>query len=103
MSYAGSLSSSRLAGSAPAAGSSSQDVRSGWSRRWFAVAAVAAALVPIVGCASGIQAETSRERPTIDGVSLVANFRSQFQEIMTNGGIDKLLQLLNDKNAANDK
>lgn len=40
---------------------------------------------------------------TIDGVSLVSNFRSQFQEIMSNGGIDKLLQVLRDKNAANDK
>jgi phospholipid transport system substrate-binding protein len=40
---------------------------------------------------------------TIDGVSLVANFRSQFQDIMNSGGIDKLLQLLRDKNAANDK
>lgn len=40
---------------------------------------------------------------TIDGVSLVANFRSQFQEIMANGGIDRLLQLLREKNAANDK
>jgi phospholipid transport system substrate-binding protein len=40
---------------------------------------------------------------TIDGVSLIGNFRSQFQDIMTNGGIDKLLQLLRDKNAANEK
>jgi len=40
---------------------------------------------------------------TIDGVSLVANFRSQFQEIMTDGGIDQLLKLLHDKNVANDK
>jgi phospholipid transport system substrate-binding protein len=40
---------------------------------------------------------------TIEGVSLVANFRSQFQEIMTSGGIDQLLKLLHDKNAANDK
>jgi phospholipid transport system substrate-binding protein len=40
---------------------------------------------------------------TIDGVSLVSNFRSQFQDIMTNGGIEKLLQLLREKNAANDK
>jgi phospholipid transport system substrate-binding protein len=37
---------------------------------------------------------------TIDGVSLMSNFRAQFQEIMTNGGIDKLLKLLRDKNAA---
>jgi len=40
---------------------------------------------------------------TIDGVSLVSNFRSQFQAIMNNGGIEKLLQLLREKNAANDK
>jgi phospholipid transport system substrate-binding protein len=40
---------------------------------------------------------------TIDGVSLVANFRSQFQEIMTNGGFDQLLKLLHDKNVANEK
>ena len=40
---------------------------------------------------------------TIEGVSLVQNFRSQFQEIMGNGGIDQLLQLLNEKNAANEK
>ena len=40
---------------------------------------------------------------TIDGVSLVSNFRSQFQEIMNNGGIDKLLQLLREKNTANEK
>jgi phospholipid transport system substrate-binding protein len=36
---------------------------------------------------------------TIDGVSLMANFRSQFQDIMTNGGIDRLLKLLREKNA----
>ena len=35
----------------------------------------------------------------IEGVSLVANFRSQFQEILGNGGPDKLIQLLKDKNA----
>lgn len=35
----------------------------------------------------------------VEGVSLVANFRSQFQEIMANGGIDRLLQLLREKNA----
>jgi phospholipid transport system substrate-binding protein len=40
---------------------------------------------------------------TIDGVSLVANFRSQFQEVMSNGGIDHLLKLLHDKNAAYEK
>jgi len=37
---------------------------------------------------------------TIDSISLATNFRSQFQEIMSNGGIDKLIQLLHDKNAA---
>ena len=35
----------------------------------------------------------------VEGVSLVANFRSQFQEIIANGGIDHLLKLLHDKNA----
>jgi phospholipid transport system substrate-binding protein len=35
----------------------------------------------------------------IEGVSLVANFRSQFQEIMTSGGADRLIQLLREKNA----
>jgi phospholipid transport system substrate-binding protein len=40
---------------------------------------------------------------TIDGVSLIVNFRSQFQEIMSNGGIDHLIKLLHDKNAANEK
>ncbi len=34
----------------------------------------------------------------IEGVSLVANFRSQFQEIMTSGGADRLLKLLREKN-----
>jgi len=37
---------------------------------------------------------------TIEGVSLVANFRAQFQDLMANGGFDKLLKLLHDKNAA---
>jgi len=36
---------------------------------------------------------------TIEGVSLVANFRSQFQEIMANGGADRMLALLAEKNA----
>jgi phospholipid transport system substrate-binding protein len=35
----------------------------------------------------------------IERVSLVANFRSQFQDIMANGGIDRLLKLLREKNA----
>jgi len=35
----------------------------------------------------------------IEGVSLVSNYRSQFQEIMANGGIDRLLKLLREKNA----
>ena len=34
----------------------------------------------------------------IEGVSLVANFRSQFQDIMSNGGPDRLLKLLREKN-----
>ncbi len=35
----------------------------------------------------------------IERVSLVANFRSQFQEIMSSGGPDKLLEVLREKNA----
>lgn len=35
----------------------------------------------------------------IEGVSLVSNFRSQFQEIIANDGADKLLRLLREKNA----
>jgi len=34
----------------------------------------------------------------IENVSLVANFRSQFQEIMSSGGPTRLLQVLHDKN-----
>jgi phospholipid transport system substrate-binding protein len=34
----------------------------------------------------------------IENVSLVANFRSQFQEIMSNGGPGRLLQVLHEKN-----
>ena len=37
---------------------------------------------------------------TIDGVSLMANFRSQFQDIINNGSFDRLLKLLREKNAA---
>lgn len=36
----------------------------------------------------------------IEGVSLVSNFRSQFQDIVANGGPDRLLELLKEKNAA---
>jgi phospholipid transport system substrate-binding protein len=35
----------------------------------------------------------------IEGVSLVSNFRSQFQEIVANGGPERLLELLREKNA----
>ena len=35
---------------------------------------------------------------TIEGVSLVANFRSQFQDIVSKGGVDRLLVLLQEKN-----
>lgn len=35
----------------------------------------------------------------IERVSLVSSFRSQFQEVMANGGIDRLLKLLREKNA----
>lgn len=34
----------------------------------------------------------------IENVSLVANFRSQFQEIMSEGGPERLLQVLHEKN-----
>ncbi len=52
------------AASAPAVPASS------WTRRRrLAVVAVAvAALVPLSACSAGINAETSRERPTIDGI-----------------------------------
>ena len=36
----------------------------------------------------------------IEGVSLIANFRSQFQDIISSGGIDHLITLLREKNAA---
>jgi phospholipid transport system substrate-binding protein len=35
----------------------------------------------------------------IEGVSLVSNFRSQFQDVVANGGPDRLLVLLREKNA----
>ena len=35
----------------------------------------------------------------VEGVSLVSNFRSQFQDIVSNGGPDHLLALLKEKNA----
>jgi phospholipid transport system substrate-binding protein len=35
----------------------------------------------------------------IEGVSLVSNYRSQFQEIMAQGGPERLLQILREKNA----
>jgi phospholipid transport system substrate-binding protein len=40
---------------------------------------------------------------TIDGVSLMANFRAQFQDIMTNGGFDRLIKALREKNASGEK
>lgn len=36
----------------------------------------------------------------IEGVSLVSNFRSQFQDIVAQGGADKLITLLKEKNAS---
>lgn len=36
----------------------------------------------------------------VEGVSLVSNFRSQFQDIVANGGPDRLLTLLREKNAS---
>jgi phospholipid transport system substrate-binding protein len=35
----------------------------------------------------------------VEGVSMVSNFRSQFQDIVANGGPDRLLTLLKEKNA----
>ncbi len=35
----------------------------------------------------------------IEGVSMVSNYRSQFQEIMASGGPERLLKLLREKNA----
>lgn len=35
----------------------------------------------------------------VEGVSLVSNFRSQFQDIVANGGPDHLINLLKEKNA----
>lgn len=36
----------------------------------------------------------------VEGVSMVSNFRSQFQDIVSNGGPDRLLTLLKQKNAS---
>ena len=36
----------------------------------------------------------------IERVSLVSNFRSQFQDVMAQGGIDRLLKVLREKNSA---
>ena len=36
----------------------------------------------------------------IEGVSLVSSYRSQFQEVMANGGIDRLLKLMQEKTRA---
>ena len=38
----------------------------------------------------------------IERVSLVSNYRSQFQEVMANGGIDQLLKLLREKSGVAD-
>jgi phospholipid transport system substrate-binding protein len=40
---------------------------------------------------------------TIDNVSLASNYRAQFQDIMANGGIERLLKLLREKNVAGKK
>jgi phospholipid transport system substrate-binding protein len=40
---------------------------------------------------------------TIDNVSLAMNFRSQFQDIMNNGGFDQLMKVLREKNASDEK
>jgi hypothetical protein len=53
----------------PAASAPAAPAPSRTRRRRLAVAAVAvAALVPLSACSAGINAETSRERPTIDGI-----------------------------------
>jgi phospholipid transport system substrate-binding protein len=39
----------------------------------------------------------------IEGVSLVANFRSQFQDLMAHGGPDKLLATLRQKTAEEER
>jgi len=36
----------------------------------------------------------------VEGVSMVSNFRSQFQDIVSNGGPDRLITLLKEKNAS---
>jgi len=36
----------------------------------------------------------------IEGISLVANFRDQFREVIAKGGPEALLQKLKEKNAA---
>jgi phospholipid transport system substrate-binding protein len=36
----------------------------------------------------------------VEGVSLVSNFRSQFQDVVSNGGPDRLIALLKEKNAS---
>ncbi len=40
---------------------------------------------------------------TIDGVSMAMNFRAQFQEIMANGGYDRLIKLLREKQVTPEK
>lgn len=40
---------------------------------------------------------------TISGVSLASNYRAQFQDIMANGGYDRLIKLLREKNVAGKK
>lgn len=39
----------------------------------------------------------------IEGVSLIANFRSQFADVLSNGGPDELLRRLREKNAEGDE
>jgi hypothetical protein len=38
------------------------------SRRWAVAVVAVLALLPLTGCAAGVRAETSRERPTVDGI-----------------------------------
>ena len=40
---------------------------------------------------------------SIEGISMAAGFRSQFQAVLTDGGIDSVLKILREKNAAREK
>jgi phospholipid transport system substrate-binding protein len=40
---------------------------------------------------------------SIEGIGMAAGFRAQFQAVMTKGGIDRVLQILREKNASREK